>query len=288
MANSGGDGDHGLNQLIEAFESISEKIVLESGWDPGLMENIRVRARARLTEVISLETTVPGAEFTFAVKRAILESYREQTPQDWDTIVLWERGKRSYPDAMDDLHRRYRNLVMARLRGSGVEDLNLEDLSQEVWIRVNDNIQKVRGPELRSYEGWLATIATNVARDAHRRKEHSALDQADHGHEDPESSLSVEEFFELQCAESPAAVRHPEVEMNFYLDLRRYYNRWTLQEQRMFDLCVAGYTQTEIARMVGLSQSTVNGHLKKIFLQTEQLLKSIKEDRNAAINGTNR
>lgn len=271
MTNTGFEGDHRLNKLLEEIHRTTEQVFLENRWNPGLIENIRIRTRVRLAPILGLDTTVPGEEFRTAVRQAVLESYQEQTEEEWKKILLWESGKKSYPGWIDGFHDEYRGVVRSKLRASGAKEQDLEDLCQEVWRRIHDNIQKVRGPELRSYEGWMGKIAFNLAKDDYRRKEHSTLDQASHACDDPESNKSVEETLEQLYAEGRSAICHPEATMNFLLDLRAHYDHWSPQRQMIFDLHVAGYTQVEIAGEVGLSQSSVHEHLKKIFSEAEQL-----------------
>ncbi len=85
------------------------------------------------------------------------------------------RLRRGDPSAFDELLTRYQHRLYRYLLRIVREPALAEDLFQQTWLRV---VEKARQfDERRSFEGWLFTIARNLALDHLRRYQPESLDE---------------------------------------------------------------------------------------------------------------
>ncbi len=91
---------------------------------------------------------------------------------NYDLIVRCQSG--SHPDraAFAELLRRYQGHVDKVLQHLAPDWHDRADLSQEVWIRVYRNINRLNEPE--KFKGWLSRIATNLFYDELRKRKRVA------------------------------------------------------------------------------------------------------------------
>lgn len=61
------------------------------------------------------------------------------------------------PKAWDEIVRRYRGVVFAKVRSFGLQDADMLDAVQMTWLRLAENCHRIQFPE--QLGGWLATTA---------------------------------------------------------------------------------------------------------------------------------
>jgi RNA polymerase sigma-70 factor, ECF subfamily len=98
-------------------------------------------------------------------------------------------------DALDVLMARYQHRLYRYLLRIVAQQSNAEDLFQQTWLRVMERIQKY-DPQ-RGFEGWLFSVAHNLAIDFLRRKQLQSLD---------EPAFSGERHSELAKSEDAGAL----------------------------------------------------------------------------------
>jgi RNA polymerase sigma factor (sigma-70 family) len=73
------------------------------------------------------------------------------------TDLLVRAGDRD-PKAWDEIMRRYRGVVFAKVRTFGLQDADALDAVQMTWLRLAENCHRIQFPE--HLGGWLATTAS--------------------------------------------------------------------------------------------------------------------------------
>lgn len=77
--------------------------------------------------------------------------------QTFVVAPLVERAARGDADAWDDLVERFSGLVWSIARGYGLGAADAADVSQTCWLRLAENLDRLRDPE--RVGAWLATTA---------------------------------------------------------------------------------------------------------------------------------
>jgi len=151
------------------------------------------------------------------------------------------RGEKA---AWDAFVRRYGGLVVAAVRGVAMAQAEVEDLTQEVFLRLcKDDFRLLRSydPARASVSTWLTIVARSTARDGLRRRRAEAvpIDAV------PEAQLAIDPVEPVQRLKLPEALLSPRQREI----LAMLYDR---------DMDVA-----EIARALGIDPQTVrSGHHK--------------------------
>jgi RNA polymerase sigma factor (sigma-70 family) len=151
------------------------------------------------------------------------------------------RGEKA---AWDAFVRRYGGLVVAAVRGVAMAQAEVEDLTQEVFLRLcKDDFRLLRSydPARASLSTWLTIVARSTARDGLRRRRADAvpIDAV------PEAQLAIDPVEPVQRLKLPQALLSPRQREI----LAMLYDR---------DMDVA-----EIARALGIDPQTVrSGHHK--------------------------
>lgn len=87
------------------------------------------------------------------------------------------RLRRGDPEALAALLERYQNRLYRYLLRLVREPATAEDLFQQTWLRVAENIR--RYDPARSFEAWFFSVARNLAIDHLRRYRPESLDETD-------------------------------------------------------------------------------------------------------------
>ncbi len=90
--------------------------------------------------------------------------------QDIDLAALAQGDKRAW----DAFVRRYAGLVVSAVRGVSRDGSDVEDLVQEVFVRLCKDgfrLLKTYDPARAGLSTWLTIVARSTARDAHRRRQ---------------------------------------------------------------------------------------------------------------------
>lgn len=110
--------------------------------------------------------------------------------------------------AWDAFVRRYAGLIVAAVRGVATTPSDVEDLTQEVFVRLcKDNFRLLRtyDPTRAGLSTWITIVARSTARDALRRRrgESVPLEAV------PESQLSVDAVEPVEKLKLPEALLSP-------------------------------------------------------------------------------
>jgi RNA polymerase sigma-70 factor (ECF subfamily) len=119
-----------------------------------------------------------------------------------DTLLRGEKA------AWDAFVRRYGGLVVAAVRGVAMAQAEVEDLTQEVFVRLcKDDFRLLRNydPERASLSTWLTIVARSTARDGLRRRraETVPLDSV------PEAQLAIDPVMPVEKLKLPEALLSP-------------------------------------------------------------------------------
>jgi len=115
------------------------------------------------------------------------------------------RGEKA---AWDAFVRRYGGLVVAAVRGVAMAQPEVEDLTQEVFVRLcKDDFRLLRtyDPERASLSTWITIVARSTARDGLRRRraETVPLDAV------PEAQLAIDPVMPVEKLKLPEALLSP-------------------------------------------------------------------------------
>src|SRR5690348_17888689 len=123
---------------------------------------------------------------------------------DLSVIALVTRAARDDQQAWDELIERYAPLVWSICTRYRLSNHDIEDVGQSVWLRLVEQLGKLREPA--ALPGWLATTTQRECVRASRAARR--LDRADAGSDDLESlpgPAAIEQ--EIITAEMHAALR---------------------------------------------------------------------------------
>lgn len=81
-------------------------------------------------------------------------------------------ARRSEPGAWDALVRRYGRMVTSIARNQGLSDQDAADVSQTVWLRLLEHLDRIRDPE--RIGGWLSKTARHEAIRLGRQRQRTA------------------------------------------------------------------------------------------------------------------
>lgn len=92
-----------------------------------------------------------------AMGRSLIQSRTLSGVQAFVVAPLVERAARGDADAWDHLVERFSGLVWSIARGYGLGAADAADVSQTCWLRLAENLDRLRDPE--RVGAWLATTA---------------------------------------------------------------------------------------------------------------------------------
>jgi RNA polymerase sigma factor (sigma-70 family) len=187
---------------------------------------------------------------------------------NYDLILQCQSGHRPDKAAFGELMRRYQSHVERVLYHLAPDWQDRADLTQEVWIRVYRNINRLHEPS--KFRGWLGRIATNLFYDELRKRKRNAaplsLDAPlamDDGEMDweiasdapgPDEDLTSREFYD-QLREAIADL--PEV----------FRTTIVLRE-------IQGMPYEEIAELTGVSLGTVKSRIARARVRLQSQLQN--------------
>jgi len=190
---------------------------------------------------------------------------------NYDLILQCQTGLRPGKSVFAELIRRYQSHVEKVLYHLAPDWSDRADLSQEVWIRVYRNINRLQEPE--KFRGWLSRIATNLFYDELRKRKRVSpplsLDAPlnledgemswDIASDDPrpDDELATQEFYE-KLREAIADL--PEV----------FRTTIVLRE-------IEGMAYEEIAELTGVSLGTVKSRIARARQRLQSQLQNYLE-----------
>ena len=154
--------------------------------------------------------------------------------------------------------RRYGGLIVAAVRGLAPQPSEIEDLTQEVFVRLcKDNFRLLRSydPARAALSTWLTIVARSTARDALRRRRAEAVPIE----AVPEAQLAIEPVEPVQKLKLPEALLSP----------RQREILGMLYDQEM--------EVAEIARALGIDPQTVRSAHHKAMLKLRSHFKADRE-----------
>jgi RNA polymerase sigma factor (sigma-70 family) len=90
-------------------------------------------------------------------------------PAPLEAAELLRRAGNGDPAAWEEIMRRYRGLVVGKVRAFRLQDADAHDAVQTTWLRLAENLHRIQHPE--RLAGWLATTAAREClRILHRNK----------------------------------------------------------------------------------------------------------------------
>jgi len=150
--------------------------------------------------------------------------------------------------AWDAFVRRYAGLIVAAVRGVAPTPSDIEDLTQEVFVRLcKDSFRLLRtyDPARAGLSTWITIVARSTARDALRRRRADSvpIDNV------PEAQLAVDPVEPVQKLKLPDALLSP-----------RQREILTMLYDREMDVA-------EVAQMLGIDPQTVRSAHHKAMLK---------------------
>jgi RNA polymerase sigma factor (sigma-70 family) len=148
----------------------------------------------------------------------------------------------------------YRGYIYAVLHRLGMNHHDAEDLSQEVllkaWKALPDyECRQVQG----QFRNWLSHVCINTLRSSHRRMNTQGRKQP--------------EFLDLEHSSEPEIEALAEKEWRVYIsDLawKQIKERFSESVQQSFLLSAEGLNSTEVARRLGLAESSVRVNKQRV------------------------
>ncbi len=156
-----------------------------------------------------------------------------------------------------ELFRRYAGKMLAVSRRYARHHMEAEDIVQDAFIKVFDNIAKFESKG--SFEGWIRRIVVNTALKKHGKKsftnEKIGIEDQKEGLLDPTAyaDLEAQEILNL-VAELPDGYR---IVFNLY--------------------AIEGYSHREIAELLGIKESTSRSQLVKARKLLQQSILSLQK-----------
>jgi RNA polymerase sigma-70 factor (ECF subfamily) len=195
-------------------------------------------------------------------RRALNEEAQRRAVRDLALIQAYRDGRR---DAFDELVAAYESTVHRILGQLNVVGSDVEDLTQDVFLRVYRNLHRFRGQS--SFYTWLYRITVNVFFDHNKKRKRadvrltrlqSALVDASNQGPDPQDPFSATLEALTQDAFSRAIARLPEP------------FRDVVAMREVDDL-----SYEEIAMITGISIGTVRSRLSRARARLKETLRPV-------------
>jgi RNA polymerase sigma-70 factor (ECF subfamily) len=189
---------------------------------------------------------------------------------DADVVALAQQGRE---DAFRELVRRYERPVFSLIFRMVRDSATAEDLSQDAFIKVLNNIDKYR-PEFK-FSSWLFKIANNIAIDFLRRRQLDTISMDGSPHattaaEAESSSFDIDSGGENALDEMAAKELGSAIERAI-ASLRPEYRSCILLRH------VEGRSYEEIAATLDLPLGTVKTYIHRARHQLREALEHLRE-----------
>lgn len=189
---------------------------------------------------------------------------------DADVVSLAQRGNEG---AFRELIRRYERPVFSLIYRMVRDSAAAEDLSQDAFIKVLNNLDKYR-PEFK-FSSWLFKIANNVAIDALRKRQLDTISMDGSPHAGTASEVEASSFELSDGAESPldelASRELGEIIEQAIAKLRPEYRNCIMLRH------VEGRSYEEIAATLDLPLGTVKTYIHRARHQLREALEHLRE-----------
>lgn len=189
---------------------------------------------------------------------------------DADVVSLAQRGNEG---AFRELIRRYERPVFSLIYRMVRDSATAEDLAQDSFIKVLNNLDKYR-PEFK-FSSWLFKIANNVAIDALRKRQLDTISMDGSPHAGTASEVEASSFELSDGAESPldelASRELGEIIEQAIAQLRPEYRNCIMLRH------VEGRSYEEIAATLDLPLGTVKTYIHRARHQLREALEHLRE-----------
>ncbi len=163
------------------------------------------------------------------------------------SLTLLDRIRlRGQPDAWSRFVRLYTPLLHAWAKKQGLRDADADDLTQEVLVKLMDELPKYKREDGQSFRGWLYRVTANQCIDFRRRVATRTLPAAD-GLSAAGAESPLSDFEEVEYRRSL---------VNRGLELiRAEFNEraWAA----FYQLMIQGHSAAEVARELGITENAV-------------------------------
>lgn len=210
-----------------------------------------------------------GGRASFATHSMALPPDLTNVP-DADVVALAQRGRE---DAFRELVRRYERPVFSLIFRMVRDSATAEDLSQDAFIKVLNNIDKYR-PEFK-LSSWLFKIANNVAIDHLRKRQLNTISVSGSPNAGSESEIEATSF-DIPSGEDSALDQMEARELGSAIEkaigtLRPEYRSCIMLRH------VEGRSYEEIAATLDLPLGTVKTYIHRARIQLRDLLDHLRE-----------
>ncbi len=189
---------------------------------------------------------------------------------DADVVSLAQRGNEG---AFRELIRRYERPVFSLIYRMVRDSAAAEDLSQDAFIKVLNNLDKYR-PEFK-FSSWLFKIANNVAIDSLRKRQLDTISIDGSPHASSASEIEASRFELADDAESPldelASRELGAIIEQAIASLRPEYRNCIMLRH------VEGRSYEEIAATLDLPLGTVKTYIHRARHQLREALEHLRE-----------
>lgn len=189
---------------------------------------------------------------------------------DADVVSLAQRGNEA---AFRELIRRYERPVFSLIYRMVRDSAAAEDLSQDAFIKVLNNLDKYR-PEFK-FSSWLFKIANNVTIDALRKRQLDTISLDGSPHASSASEVEASRFELADDAESPldelASRELGAIIEHAIATLRPEYRNCIMLRH------VEGRSYEEIAATLDLPLGTVKTYIHRARHELREALEHIRE-----------
>ena len=160
--------------------------------------------------------------------------------------LLVQLQQRTQPDAWSRFVRLYTPLLRAWAKKQGLRDADADDLTQEVLVKLVDELPRYQREAGQSFRGWLYRVTANRCADFRRRVATRPLPSAD-GLSAVDTEPPLSDFEEVEYRR---AVVNRGLEL-----IREEFNErtWAVFSRLM----IQGVPATEVAREAGVTENAV-------------------------------
>ncbi|MEM9400156.1 MAG: sigma-70 family RNA polymerase sigma factor [Verrucomicrobiota bacterium] len=178
------------------------------------------------------------------------------------------------PEAWEELISFYKGFIISILRGKGVHANDLENIQQQVLIKLWQGINKFEYKNEHSkFHSWIATLTRNEAINYFRRqKSHQNLID-NYKKEVPSLESDKNVQGSLENAE--------EQEWEFYVvshALKKISRNFSSNAMNAFNLYTQGHSAPEISEQTGIATNTIYHYISRIKLHLIEEIKSVKQE----------
>ena len=212
-----------------------------------------------------------GLSGYLGLRGVVLRYLRKQDYKNMDTIDLIEAAQASNLLALEELLRRQGNVIYSSLYHMSRNIDNIDDLSQEVMMRIARSIKTLKKKE--QFKFWMNQIISNVFYDDLRRKKRKP------------SAISIDSFYdevsdntqkEIEDKAMSADERLTNSELDIVIrnsirDLEEHFREVVVLRE------LQGLSYEQISRIVGVNIGTVKSRIARARSKLQEKLKNYVE-----------